>query len=42
MDPGSDLFLGASAAAVPVLLDAHLVGVDPEAAQLGPLAQAAL
>ena len=42
MDRGSDLFLGASAAAVPVLLDANLVGVDPEAAQLGPLAQAAL
>src|SRR5271156_1253680 len=43
MDPGSDrLFLGASAAAVPVLLQADVVGVDPEAAQLGSFAQAAL
>jgi hypothetical protein len=36
------LVLGASAAAVPVLLDADLVGVDSEAPQLGPFAQAAL
>jgi hypothetical protein len=35
MDAGSDLFLGASAVAVLVLLDADLVGVDPEAASWG-------
>ena len=42
MDPGSDLFLGASAAAVPVLFGPGRAWVYAEAAQLGPLAQAAL
>jgi hypothetical protein len=36
------LLLGATAAAVPVLLDAHGVGVDAEAGQLGAFPQTAL
>jgi hypothetical protein len=36
------LLFGTSAAAVPVLLDADLVGLQTEAGELGPLAQTAL